>query len=567
MSPPTSTSAAEHPLDRTLRLMADREERERLRPSELVRQVAALHEEGALPDLVSGRRVDQLRTIGRRLVRQGRPAAVVDLLDPVIESWLPARESGLQALLAHARTSLTGSAPGGLAQVVAGTLRGADRALAAGDTRLAADLAVIGAGLLLHPGLHVDVASSRLADDTPAYLAPFRESATMRALAAARPPSAGGRPRRPGPRRVVVLPGAYPRFAQPLVAALRARPDLSVQVLTLGDTTPSFRWLGTDPELVRARLELGPDEQDAEGSWPAAFTPPQEARLALAEADVVVADWADKGAVWATLFAPEDARLVIRVHGADTLGLWVHVMDWSRVDAVVTVSPHHASLLDAVLENRAVPGPSTVLPALAVPNVVALGHPTGRPAREPRTLGLVGWGKRVKDPLWAVEVLARLRAREGDWRLRLVGHGLPVAPGSDEAYARAFSERCSRPDVAGAIDLVPYTDDIAGEVARLGFILSSSLRESFHLGLLEGVLGGAVPVVRDWPFYSAHGGAGALYPAEWVVPDVDAALSRIWALRKEPDRQRAAARATGQVSDRFASDRVTSQLLAVVLGS
>lgn len=565
MSPPTSTSA-EHPLDRTLRLMADRDERERLRPSELIRQVAALHEEGALPDLVSGRRLDQLRTIGRRLVRQGRQAAVVDLLDPVIAGWLPAPESGLQALLAHARTSLTGSAPGGLEQVVAGTLRGADRALAAGDTRLAADLAVIGAGLLLHPGLHADVASSRLADDTAAYLAPFRESATMRALAAARPPAPGGRPRRPGPRRVVVLPGAYPRFAQPLVAALHARPELSVQVLTLGDSTPSFRWLGTDPELVRARLELGRD-QGAARSWPAAFTPPEEARLALAEADVVVADWADKGAVWATLFAPEDARLVIRVHGADTLGLWVHVMDWSRVDAVVTVSPHHASLLDAVLENRAVPEPPAVPRALAVPNVVALGPPADRPAREPRTLGLVGWGKRVKDPLWAVEVLARLRARESDWRLRLVGHGLLVAPGRDESYARAFSERCSRPDVAGAIDLVPHTDDVAGEVARLGFILSSSLRESFHLGLLEGVLGGAVPVVRDWPFYSAHGGAGALYPAEWVVPDVDAAFGRIWALREEPDRQRAAARATRQVSHRFASDRVTSQLLAVVLGA
>lgn len=566
MRPDPAPAPGDLPLDRILGLMCGGGERERLRPSELVRHVGALHGRGALAGLASDGRVDQVRTIGRRLLRQSRPAAVVDLLTPLVAAWAPAPESGLPALLAHARTSLAGTGPPGLTGAAAGALRGADLALAAGDTRRAADLVVIGAGLLLHPDLHLTSPTSPLADDSARWLAPFRASCAMRALAAPRRRPATASVTRPGPRRVVVLPGAYPRFAQPLVAALRARPDLRVQVLGLGGTNPSFRWLGTDPELVRARLDLAP-ERGGKESWPAAFTPPPEAWAALAEADVVVADWADKGAVWASLFVPDRARLVVRVHGADALGLWPHVLDWSRVDTLLTVSPHHAALVDAVLAHRAGAEGGPTPPCRAVPNVVALAPTATRPVREPHTLGLVGWGKPVKDPLWAVEVLAALRSHEDDWRLRLVGHGFPEqAAGTGADYARAFAERCSRPDVTGAVDVVPQTDDVAAEVARMGFILSSSVRESFHLGLVEGVLGGAVPVVRDWPFYSAQGGAGALFPADWVVADVEAAVARVRALGAEPDRREAAGRARAEVEHRFAPDRVVGDLVDAVLG-
>lgn len=244
----------------------------------------------------------------------------------------------------------------------------------------------------------------------------------------------------------------------------------------------------------------------------------------------------------------------------------MHALNWSAVDSLVTVSPHHAALVNAVLRAGAAPATEHLPACRAVPNVVRLAAAPRDPSAT-LTLGMVGWGKRVKDPLWAVEVLARLRQRGGDWRLRLVGEEFrPGRVTTGQDYARRFEERVAAADVAGAVELVPQTDDVAGEVARFGFVLSASLRESFHVGLVEGVLGGAVPVVRDWPFYARWSGPRTLFPQDWVVEDVERATERVWALRDETDRARAAGEALAEVRRRLDPERAEQDLLEAVLG-
>ncbi len=615
--------AAGAAVDRALRLMADRAEREPLRPSELVRAVrdllagpsSAAAETTGGPDHAGGEgsdpaaqqvRLARLRTVCRRLVRQNRYQPVQELLDLVLPAWDPDPRLGLHALHAHAVTSLTGQPAPGLTAAATAALQGADAALAEGDLDRCAELVVIGAGLLLHRDLHADVEHSPLVEDPEGFLAPVRASSAMRALAAPTrtpppPPPTGraawresARPGAPcgenppdrahgaapavprGPahqdrrRRVVVLPGAYPRFAAPLITHLRQHPDLEVRVLDLIEDHPAYRWLGTDPALVRIRLAGTFQVPD-----PAGFTVTDEHLRALQQADVVVADWADKGAVWASLQAPASARLVIRAHGMDTFSLWPHVIDWSRVDELVAVSAHQVEVFADVIRHGA--GPA--LPrGRAVPNIVRLPAVSDPPPRNPHALALIGWGKRVKDPIWAVEVLAGLLARqaaataagepEREWTLVLVGDGF--APGrvvTSQEYAAAFDRRAAALDVVGRVRHVPQTDDVAGEVAQVGFVLSSSTRESFHQGLVEGVLGGAVPVVRDWPFFAGRNGARRLFPPAWVVPDVTAAVDRVWALRDAGDRVAAAAQARAQVADRFDPDRTARHLVQVVLGS
>lgn len=573
-------------VDRALRLMAARGEREPVRPTELVAAVTALlgADGGGTADPGLGAdpmplRLARLRTVSRRLVRQNRHAQAGDLLDPVLSAWDPDPALGLHALAAHAATSLTGTAAPDLATAAGSALAGADAALAAGDRDLAAELVTIGAGLLLHRDLHADADHSPLVDDTEAFLAPLRTSAAMAELAGPprgvvpTPPSAPTLTS-PGLRQVVVLPGAYQRFAGPLVAALEQRPDVRVQVVDLAADHRAFRWLGTDPALVRLRLAAAGEPPPTDPSWGFGVTPEQLA--AVQRADVVVADWADKGAVWASLVVPPTTRLVVRSHGMDTFSLWPHLVDWSRVDALVSVSPHQADVLADVLRY----GPAGTRPAVpqpvVVPNIVSLPPVPDPPPRDPHALVLVGWAKRVKDPLWAVEVLAGLLDRErttspapgrSTWRLVLVGDGfVPGGVLTSQQYAASFAERVAAPDVAGHVHHVPQTDDVAREVAGVGFVLSSSVRESFHQGLVEGVLGGAVPVVRDWPYFARRDGARRLYPPGWVVDDVAAAVDRIWALREEADRAEAARAARAEVAERFDAARTGELLARVLLG-
>lgn len=565
-------------LDELLELMTSRPDQHRPRPSELFAALDDLAEDGSLaaPPPVQGEQATRLagiRTVARRLVRHHDYAKALELTDRVIPLWDPPAATGLPALVAHARTSLTGVPDPELHSAAAGVLAGADEALAQADFATCAELIVIGVGLLLHRDLHAETGDSPLMDDPASFLAPLRSSTAMTALAsptllAATSPS--DRPVAGGPTRVLVLPGAYPRFVTPLIEALREQAGVDVEVLRLPEHYRFFDWLGTDPELVRLRLLASHPAADPSLRDPAElsaeFTVLAPHLELLRRADVVIADWADKGAMWATLFARADTRLVLRVHGMDALSLWIHALDWSRIDALVSVSAHQAALVRDVLEHGAAHRHSHVR-CQVVHNIVELPVLEDPPQRAPHTLGLVGWGKEVKDPLWALEVLALLRARGGPWRLRLVGPG--PEPGrvvTSNEYAERLTARLAMDDVAGAVDVIPYTDDVAAEVARMGFILSASRRESFHLGLVEGVLGGAVPVVRNWPFYARQGGAAALFPPTWVVDDPAAAADRIWSLREESDRAREAAAARTFVRERFDPQRTRAELVDVVLG-
>jgi hypothetical protein len=77
----------------------------------------------------------------------------------------------------------------------------------------------------------------------------------------------------------------------------------------------------------------------------------------------------------------------------------------------------------------------------------------------------------------------------------------------------------------------------------VGVILSTSVREGSHCGLMEGAASGAVPVVRDWPFFAGRpNGARTLYPADWVVANPEEAAERVLALTATEDGWRAAGR-------------------------
>lgn len=553
--------------------LAEQPERTPLDPTELLgalREATGTGTVGGVPrpDAV----LAPALTVARRLVRQHRHSEAIELTDVILTLLDPPSSSGLQAVAQHARLSL-GERPGAdLRAVVAATLAGADAAVNAGDLPRAAELVDVGAGLLLHRDLHADPVTSPLVEDPVSFLEPFRESRVM-ALLAAPPTSSPGSSARERDRsggasdqlRVVVLTGAYPRFSRPMVEALRQRGH-AVEVIDLAADHRPFRWIGTDPDLILPRLRASVTGTAApDGTW--GYGVPSEHVESLRRADVVVADWADKGAVWASVVAPPDARLVVRVHGVDALSLWIHALNWSRVDAVVAVSQHQAGLVDDVLRCGAVARSTSPPPCQPVFNTVSLPHVVDPPARDPWSLGLVGWAKPVKDPLWAVEVLARLRARGGPWSLVLIGEDFtPGGVRTIQQYAGRFRQRIQEPDVAGAVQLVGRTDTVEREVARLGFVLSSSVRESFHLGLAEGVLGGAVPVVRDWPFFASRRGAASLYPADWVVADVDAAVDRIWSLREPERRAKVAHLAQAEAETRFDPDRTGAELVRVITG-
>lgn len=415
------------------------------------------------------------------------------------------------------------------------------------------DMAAL-AGLTFHRTLHADSLSSPLVEDPDSWLAPLRSTAAWRELTVEDPrPTTTTRPSCNAPR-VALLPGTYGRFERPVVQALEAA-GCTVDVIEPDDLSPGRLSRLARPEslaAVRSLLEEG-DHQ---------LSP--EVFERLRSADVIWAEWADLPAVWASHLAAPHQRMVVRLHSLDTLDPWLHLLRWSSVDALVAVGAPVARVAVEALGTR-----------LDLPPVHVIGHvlddhwfevPSTEDAH--RRLVMVKWGRRVKDPLRAVEILARLREHDPTWRLRLIGDDLRDA-GEKGPYTRKFARRIEEDDVRDALEFVPHTDDVAGHLAGCGFVLSTSRRESFHLGVVEGAAAGCVPVVRDWPVFRRHGGARDVLPPHWVVdtgPDgVDAAVERILAHADRPAWEAGSATARQDVRDHFDTQDTLRRLAAVAL--
>lgn len=439
-----------------------------------------------------------------------------------VPAWPEAERSrwGLEAMRLSADLTL-GACPAtdDRTAAVHSLLASADDHRERGDSDTATTLLGDAMALLFHRDLHADAEQSDLVDHPGSYLTPLTGSSTFRALTRSRPQRVRTTPHRRGDDdaapRVLVVTGAYGSFHPPVVELLR-EDGVDVQVVDLREVAPVLARKLMDGEVLHRLSRL--DREDADD--------PQIARLRalLSGVDTVFCDWVDRATVWVSRLCPQGVRLVVRAHALDLLDPWFALVDWSTVDHLLTVSEPMRSLAhDLLVALGAPPGvgpPVSVVDSLVpLPDFSRPKHPEAR-----HTLGLVGWGRVVKDPSWALDLLER----DARWRLVLVGPGFAATPTPAQAsYVDDFRARCASEPLRGRVHDVGRTDDVAEALRHVGVLLSTSRREGSPLAVIEGASSGAVPVVRNWPLLASRGGPRAVYPSEWVVDDIDAAAERV----------------------------------------
>jgi glycosyltransferase involved in cell wall biosynthesis len=445
-----------------------------------------------------------------------------------------------------------------VAAVTSEVLKVADAHLRAGRLDRAADLAVSVSETIFHRELHAEVEWSPLTDNPDAFLAPLRASLTFQALTAAAnsldtevsgletAPVAGpgalirervvDRLRR---HRVLVISDGNLHFAEGILQDLEDTAGVELRRLMLNEQETRFGRRDTMSMIVdrlgeaTARPVPQPETEDAELlRWP----------------DTVFVDWCDNAAMWTLLHVPRDVHMVIRLHSIEALSHQPHMMDWSRVSDLIFVGAHVRDFMLRAVPTMARAGRLHVLPNEM--RLVRFARP--KTADAARTIAMIGWGQKVKDAAWALEVLSGLRATDERWRLMLIGRDFADSQTTSGArYRDQFYERVQRRDVRDGVVYVPHTTELPEILRDAGYVLSASLRESFGVGLCEGAASGAVPVVRDWPLYAAYGGARAVFPSEWIVADVGQAIGRIAEHASDPARQQAGERAQAYVVEAF----------------
>jgi glycosyltransferase involved in cell wall biosynthesis/spore maturation protein CgeB len=283
-----------------------------------------------------------------------------------------------------------------------------------------------------------------------------------------------------------------------------------------------------------------------------------EARSAelLAQADVVFCEWCLGNAVWYSRNKRADQRLVVRFHSQELRSPLPSQVDTEAVDQFVFVGGHIRD--KAVRRFGLRPDRCDVVPNYVSDSMFA----PPRAGELPKTLALVGITPRMKRLDLALDLTRLLRQGDGDFHLVIKGRRpeeypwMKSRPEEMQYYEEQYERARTDPLLAGGVTFEPHGDDMASFYGRIGFALSVSDFESFHLTLADGAAARALPLSLNWE------GADRIYPPEWIHGSIE---SMALAVRE------AAARPWREIADtlernadycrvRFGFDRVARAL-------
>ncbi len=254
-------------------------------------------------------------------------------------------------------------------------------------------------------------------------------------------------------------------------------------------------------------------------------------------ADVILCEWCANNAVWYSRHLKPGKKLLVRLHRFELFGQYVQDLDLSKVDRIAFVGDYYR---DEAITRLGWPRDKLTV----IPNWVDT-RMLDRPKHQGAcfNLGFIGFVPRLKRLDRALTVLERLRAVDERFQLHVKGkpaweHWWIWHKPEEESYYRELFQRINTsPLLQGAVHFDGFGADVAAWLRKIGFVLSTSDLESFHLAAAEGMASRAVALMLPW------GGVEAIYPGEWILPDEDRMAATILDLVDagawEPDGERA----------------------------
>lgn len=320
------------------------------------------------------------------------------------------------------------------------------------------------------------LAASRTSE-AAAFYALDKAAERLRGYLARAVPAAPAPGSAPATTLKVVIAGHDLKFFNPLIAYFGLQPGIEVRV-------DQWAALGEHDEKVSAEL----------AEW----------------ADVVICEWCGPNAIWYSRHKKKDSRLLVHLHRFELYSDYPAQVKISNVDQVICVSDHYTRLTREYTNWPAskiitVPNPLDISQLDRVKLDGAQFH-----------LGVIGIVPSRKRLDLALDVLEELR-RDDDRYLLYVKSGMPwqhwwvwQLPVERDHYTEALRRVQRSPLLQNAVVFDDAGPDVPAWLRRVGFVLSTSDDESFHVGPAEGMGSRAVPVIRHWP------GAETIYDKRWI---------------------------------------------------
>ncbi|OQV30180.1 glycosyltransferase family protein [Alcaligenes phenolicus] len=242
----------------------------------------------------------------------------------------------------------------------------------------------------------------------------------------------------------------------------------------------------------------------------------------LEQADIIFCEWCLGNLKWYSNNKKPHQRLVARFHAQERTLPYVVEANWENIDHISYVSEFirkEGQNAFGFPDERV-----SVIPNLLDSNKFT---PLKKAGDASYTLGMIGVAPSLKRLDRAIDLLEALLDDDARYCLRIKGKN-PLDYGwllkrEDELqyYKNTYKRINQNPRLRHKVIFDPPNDDVNDWLSMVGFILSPSDFESFHMAVGEGMLTGAVPIIWNWE------GAGDIWGEKWVVKDVIEAKAAI----------------------------------------
>ncbi len=234
-------------------------------------------------------------------------------------------------------------------------------------------------------------------------------------------------------------------------------------------------------------------------------------------ADISWFEWCDQYLVEATKF-DKKSKIVCRLHSYEAFTDFPLQVDWEKVDLLIFVNK---SVQQLVADKIAIKTPQVIIHNAV--DTQKFQIPTDK--KRTKKIASVGYINYKKNPELLLYSFKKIYDYDNEYSLHIAGqHQDPRI----KLYFEHFIKENNLP-----VNFDGWVDDMPEWYADKDFVISTSLFESFHYSIAEGMASGLMPLIHNWY------GAKYLYPEKYLFNTPDDCLTMLQEFEKT-DRKKCA---------------------------
>lgn len=237
-------------------------------------------------------------------------------------------------------------------------------------------------------------------------------------------------------------------------------------------------------------------------------------KACIEQADIIFCEWGLGNAVWYSHHKKPHQTMIVRIHRQEKETPFPREYNLHNIDRIILVSPY---MLEEMYRLFRIPRHKMTMIYNAV---------DGKRLVQPKEtedltfhLGMIGVNPKLKRLDLALDMLETLLQDDPRYKLFIKGHHPNdiywINKREDErAYYDHLLERLEQPIFKESVRFDGHGDDVPEWLTKIGFVLSTSDLESFHLAPAEAMTSGTYPIIRHWT------GSETIYPDDVLMENV-----------------------------------------------